>query len=62
MRKNTYLKMLTESLIDISSMQNYDGPAKKVLDAKDEKYETFRSVSESSVSINLIISIHKLDK
>lgn len=45
MKRNTYKQMLVESLIDISSMQNYKTPADKVLNAKDEKYETFRSAT-----------------
>ena len=37
--------MLIESLIDISGMTNYKTPADKVLNAKDEKFETFRSAT-----------------
>ncbi len=45
MTKTSYKQMLIESLIDISSMSSYKGPAEKVLDAKDEKFETFRSAT-----------------
>ena len=45
MANQSYKQMLIESLIDISSMNTYKSPADKVLNAKDEKYETFRSAT-----------------
>jgi len=45
MKTSTYKKMLVESLVDISSMSSYKTPADKVLNATDEKFETFRSAT-----------------
>ena len=45
MAKQSYKQMLIESLIDISGMSTYKTPADKVLNMKDEKFETFRSAT-----------------